>query len=356
MNWVIRDDVARILSCDLPWQEFARRTVLITGASGMLASYLVFTLAEWMRRNPECGTRLLLAVRSEDKARRRFGALLERPGVETVLWRGTEPVEPPCPVDYIVHAASIADSSRYLTCPVETLEPNVIGTWRLLELARRRPVKGFLFFSSGSAYGKVSGGAAIREEDSGFLLPQEVRSCYGESKRMGENLCASYAHEYHVPACSVRISHTYGPTMDLRGDSRVFAEFVRNIVDGEDIVLKSDGSAKRAFCYLSDAAEAFFRILLLGRPGAVYNMCNDEQFVSIRELAEKLAGQFPERALRVVFRPRSKGDPYAENKNANTDVLSTEKLRALGWRPAVSIEAGFRRTVASFEQEGADSE
>jgi len=139
--------------------------------------------------------------------------------------------------------------------------------------------------------------------------------------------------------------------MNLRGDSRVFAEFVRNIVDREDIVMKSDGSAKRAFCYISDATEAFLRILLCGAPGQVYNMCNDEAFVSIAELARKMTQLFPERNLQVRRIERAAGDTYSENKNANTDVLSTEKLRALGWKPGVTIEEGFRRTVLSFEKE-----
>jgi len=317
----------------------------------MLASYLVFAIAYYMKCNQNCGTKLYLAVRNAEKTKERFGELLDYPNIFTIHWDGVSEISETIKPDYIIHAASIADSSMYLVKPVETALPNTVGCWRLLELARKHPVKGFLFFSSGSAYGKVACKDVIREEDSGYLLPQDVRSCYGESKRMGENLCASYASEYGIPASSVRISHTYGPTMNLRGDSRVFAEFVRNIVDCEDIVMKSDGSAKRAFCYISDATDAFLRILLCGAPGQVYNMCNDEAFVSILELAEKMTRLFPERKLKVCRVTRAAGDSYSENKNANTDVLSTEKLRALGWKPKITIEEGFRRTVMSFEKE-----
>lgn len=350
MNTIIQEDISELLQRDIPWEKLDRSSILITGASGMLASYLVFAIAQRMADNPNCGTRLYLAVRNPEKARNRFGNLLDRPDVFIVYWDGVSELTADVAPDYIIHAASIADSSMYLVKPVETLLPNVIGSWRLLEIARNHPVKGFLFFSSASAYGKVTGKAVIREEDSGYLLPQEVRSCYGESKRMGENLCASYTSEYGVPAFAVRISHTYGPTMNLRNDTRVFAEFVRNIIDGEDIVMKSDGSAKRAFCYLCDAADAFFRILLCGTPGQVYNMCNDEAFVSIAELAQKMTQLFPERGLQVRRATRTVADTYAENKNANTDVLSTEKLRALGWKPKFTIEEGFRRTVLSLEK------
>jgi len=350
MNPVITEDVIGLLEKDIPWKRFDGHTILITGASGMLASYLVFTIAQYMRCNVDCGITLYLAVRNMEKAKERFGSLLDCPNVLITYWDGTSEIAEGIEPDYIIHAASIADSSMYLTKPVETALPNIIGCWRLLELARKHAVKGFLFFSSDITYGKVSGKQVICEEDSGYLLPQDVRSCYGESKRMGENLCASYASEYGIPAVAVRISHTYGPTMNLRDDSRVFAEFVRNIVDHENIVMKSDGNAKRAFCYISDATEAFFRILLFGTPGQVYNMCNDEAFVSIAELAEKMTRLFPERNLSVCRVSRKAEDCYAENKNANTVVLSTEKLRNLGWKPTVKIEEGFRRTVMSFEK------
>ena len=297
------------------------------------------------------GIRLYLAIRNPEKARRRFGSILNHPDVRIVPWDGVTELPGDIHADYIIHAASIADSSLYLSKPVETLLPNTVGTWRLLEMARRQPVRGFLFFSSSTVYGKVSSKAAIQENDSGFLLPQEVRSCYAESKRMGENLCASFASEYCVPAFAVRISHTYGPTMTLEKDTRVFAEFVRNIVNHEDIIMKSDGKAKRAFCYIVDAVDAFFRILFYGTPGEVYNMCNDEQFVSIAELAQRMTQLFPERGLQVRRVSRDAGDSYSENKNANTDVLSTQKLRNLGWKPTLSIEDGFRRTVLSFETE-----
>lgn len=350
MKKIIQEDITALLRADLPWKQLNGSSILITGASGMLASYLVFTIIQYMKTNEDCGIKLYLAVRNMEKAEKRFGQLLDDPNVFVIYWDGVSEISEEIEPDYIIHAASIADSSMYLVKPVETALPNIVGCWRLLELARKHPIKGFLFFSSGGAYGKVTGKNVIREEDSGYLLPQDVRSCYGESKRMGENLCASYASEYGVPAFSVRISHTYGPTMNLRGDSRVFAEFVRNVVDHENIIMKSDGTAKRAFCYISDATEAFLRILLKGTPGQVYNMCNDEAFVSIAELAEKMTQLFPERNLKVCRALRSSDDNYSENKNANTDVLSTEKLRGLGWQPKVSIEEGFRRTVLSFEE------
>lgn len=348
MNEVIREDINDILNKKIPWEKLSGKTVLITGATGMLASYMVYTVAalNQLTSADTEKTHMILAVRNIGKAHRQFGEL---PKTEIVPWEGGE-IQIDRRVDFIVHAASSADSSLYMPHPVETMLPNVIGTYYLLELARKNPVEGFLFFSSASTYGKISGKQCIEEDDSGYLNPGEVRSCYGESKRMGENMCISYAHEYRVPACCVRISHTYGPTMNLEQDTRVFAEFVRNVVEGQDIVMKSEGTAKRAFCYLSDAAAAFWTVLLKGTPGQIYNMCNSECFVSIRELADTLAALFPEKGLKVIHVQRDIGDSYSENRNANDVVNSNGKLKSLGWVPCVGIREGFFRTIRSFSQ------
>ena len=148
-----------------------------------------------------------------------------------------------------------------------------------------------------------------RETEYGYLDPATVRACYGESKRMGETLCVAYHAQYGVPAKIVRPFHTYGPGMDL-SDGRVFADFVADLVARRDLVMKSDGRAQRAFCYLADATVGFFTVLLRGEAGAAYNVGNPDAEVSILELARTLANLFPERGVRVVEagrRPKKMG-------------------------------------------------
>ena len=184
-----------------------------------------------------------------------------------------------------------------------------------------------------------------------YLQPTDVRSCYAESKRLGECFCAGYSSEYHIKTTIIRPQHTYGPTMDLH-DSRVFAEFVKNIVENHDIEMKSDGSAKRTFCYLSDAADAFWRVLLLGKSGEAYNLCNNNCFCSISELADIMASIYPEKNLQVIHVKRTTNDTYAEDKNANIVMFDNTKLKDLGWNPSISIKEGFKRTIDSFVIEG----
>ena len=257
----------------------------------------------------------------------------------------------PKKIDYIVHAASLASPQYYGINPIGTLLPNTIGTYNLLELAREHHVNGFLFFSSGDVYGVVPQGTReVKENDYGYIDPINIRSCYGESKRMGETMCKAFSSQFEVPAKSVRIYHTYGPTMDIVNDQRSFSEFVRDVVNGKDIRMKSDGTAVRAFCYVADAVDGFLRILKDGNTGEAYNLCNNEGEISIRDLAELLVRLQPEKNLKVIQMMRDKSDVYLESPVKETIHINTDKLRALGWSPRYGIEEGFLKTIRSFKE------
>jgi nucleoside-diphosphate-sugar epimerase len=230
---------------------------------------------------------------------------------------------------------------------VGTLKANTLGTYNLLELAREKKAGRFLFFSSGEVYGLMDEARMpVPEDYSGPLDSTDVRSCYAESKRLGETMCVSYLHQYGVPARIVRPFHTYGPGLSL-SDGRVFADFVADVVAGRDIVLRSSGDARRAFCYLADATEAFFTVLLKGTPGQAYNVGNDRAEISIRDLAELVAGLLPDRRVKVVRHeePSSAGYLPSAVTRALPDV---SKIAQLGWRPTTGLEEGFRRTIRSF--------
>lgn len=344
---VISADLATITASVPDLQRLGGKTVVVSGAAGFLPAYMVETLLYLNETGISSPVKVIGLVRNLDKARHRFAVYRDRNDLSLVEQDVVDPVALPGPVDYIVHAASQASPKYYGTDPVGTLRANTVGTMNLLELARVKQAAGFLFFSSGEVYGEVDRDKIpTREGDYGFVDPLQTRSCYAESKRMGENMCVCWAHQHGVPARIVRPFHTYGPGMSL-DDGRVFADFVADIVAGRNIVMKSDGSAVRAFCYLADATAAFFKVLLDGETAQAYNVGNDQCEISVLGLAELLVGLFPDRALRVVKNESIKQDGYLKSP-ISRNCPNIERICGLGWRPSTGLKEGFMKTIRSF--------
>ena len=344
---IILEDMKFITQTDLPWGKFAGKTVLITGANGFIPSYIVNTLIYLNEYMPEMNIRILGLVRDENKAVKPFGKFIERGKLKLMIQDVCDPIDPPGDVHYIIHAASQAAPNYYGIDPVGTLKANVIGTCNLLELARQMKIEGFLYFSSGEVYGNVDQGKLpTSESDYGYVDPTEVRSCYAESKRMGENMCVCWHHQYGVPAKIIRPFHTYGPGISFE-DVRVYAEFITDIVHKRNIVLRSNGAATRTFCYLADATIGSFTVLLKGENGQAYNISNDTCEISIKNLAHLLAGLFPEFKLKVISNQQERPKGYMESKILRTRP-DISKIRALGWKPKFSIEEGFKRTIEVY--------
>lgn len=338
---VIKEDMEDIYGRELDWRQFHERTVFISGAYGMLASYMVCFFM-YLNMHTEISVRVIAQGRDEKKAKERFEAFWEHENFRFYSGDILHSVRDIPEADYIIHAAGIANPRCYATMPVEVIEPNVIGTYHLLKLAVQKKCRGFLFFSTGDVYGRVLSPEHIDENTMGMLDPLEEHSCYGESKRLGETLCAAFCREYGVPVKMARIGHTYGPTMDIENDPRVFASFVKCIVEGEDIVLHSDGSARRPFCYIADAAAAFLLLLLEGASGEAYNVTNTEQFISVGELAGILA-EIPKKKVSVVMKARKAEDNYVEARLNPANRPCEAKLRKMGWETHYNVKDGFRR-------------
>ena len=343
MNSVISNDIKEIISTPIiDWNRLDKKTVLITGANGMLPSYMVYTLLS-LKEQRRLDVKVIAQVRNKTKAEEIFKDYLHNTSFELLVQDVTIPYSSLNDVDYAVHAASQASPKYYASDPVGTLMANVEGTINVLELANEKECESVLFFSSAEVYGE-SEAENISESDYGYLDPTSVRSCYAESKRMGEQLCSAWNSQYGTHCKSVRPFHTFGPNMSLN-DGRVFADFVKNIVNGENIVLKSRGEAKRAFCYVTDATVAFFKILLDGEDGMSYNMGNPEQEISIRELAQQLIGMYPEKGLQLIY------DINESDKVQQTAVKSVlpniNNLKKLGWSPSIPVTEGFRRVIES---------
>lgn len=350
MNNIIEKDLKEIFSKDIEWKAFNNKTVLISGAYGMLASYLIFMLI-YLREEKNIRVNIIAIVRSKEKFRKRFLDYAEKNYIDIYETCLLNPINVERNIDYIIHAASLANPSFYSVNPIEVLSPNIIGNYHLLNLATQKKVSAYLLFSTADIYGKVDDVKTITEETLGKIDPLNLRSCYSESKRMAETMCLSYYIQNKVPVKIARIAHTYGPNMDINNDPRVFASFVADVVNNRDIVMFSDGSDKRHFCYITDAVYAFFKILMDGKAGEAYNVCNQKEFISIQDLANRLISIYPERKLSIIRKQRDKSDNYLEDtEKKNSDIyISNQKLKDLGWNESVSVDEGFKRVIDYIE-------
>lgn len=342
---ILQEDIEDVVAnAALDWDSFCGKRVLITGASGFLSAYLVETLL-YLNSARKLDVQITALVRSRKNFENRFAHHFGNPNLAALVQDVSKPVDLKLPHHFIIHAASQASPKYYGIDPVGTLSANVLGTMQLLELARNHPVESFLYFSSGEVYGETQS-VPTKESDYGYVDPTSVRSCYAESKRMGENMCVSWHAQYQVPTKIVRPFHTYGPGMKL-DDGRVYADFVRDILENRSIVVKSAGTASRAFCYLADATAGFFTVLLKGENGVPYNVGNDRAEISVLDLANLLAGLYPEKRLKVIKEQNPASTGYLQSPIIR-NCPDISRVSSLGWAPKTGLAEGFKRTIESY--------
>lgn len=342
---VVAADLDEILARDLPWEHLRGTSVLVTGASGMLPSYTVFTL---LALNERCGAGITVygLVRNEAKARSVLADVVDRPDFHFVTQDIGQPVHLEGDLDYVFHGASAARPSLHASDPVGTIRANLVGTFNLLDLCVAKRARGFVFMSSAEIYGAQPAGTRLIPETSygGFDI-LNPRAAYSEGKRAAETVTAAYSAQYELSSWTVRFGHIYGPGMAL-DDGRVQADFAANLIEGRDIVLNSDGSAVRTYTYVGDAVAGMFTAMLRGKEIA-YNVADPAGLISIRELAETFVRSRPELGLRLVFTSPDDARSYSPAKLSGLD---SSRLIQLGWSPMVDLAAGIDRMVQSMSQ------
>ncbi len=352
-NSVFAEDMEQLGS--LPLMDKLRgRTVLVTGATGLIGQTIVSALlrcGEWEEaEDAKEPVYVIACVRNEEKARRMFGSADRgnlRLLVSDIL---SMPVEKlPVQVDYVIHAASQTSSRAFVDEPVETIFTAIDGTRRALEFAKNNDVKCFVYLSTMEVYGTPMDDEKIDEKHGTNLDTMQPRSCYPESKRLCEILCSSWQKEYGVPVRVLRLTQTFGPGVRY-DDGRVFAEFARCAMEKRDIVLKTAGLTCRSYLYTADAASAILTVMLCGEDQSAYNAANESTYCSIREMAELVAHECA--GGRIKVRIDAAEDPsklgYAPTLHMNLD---TTKLRSLGWKPVYGLADAYRRMMAAMEKE-----
>jgi dTDP-glucose 4,6-dehydratase/UDP-glucuronate decarboxylase len=275
----------------------------------------------------------------------RTAHLQERPEFTFLRHNVSTPMEITEPAEWIIHGACIASPSRYRQAPLETIDVNVNGTRHMLDYARRG-ARSMLFMSTSEVYGDPdSASVPTPETYVGRVAFTGPRACYDESKRLGETLCTIYHRNFGIPVKMIRPFNVYGPGQRL-DDKRLLPDMISAALEGRNLVLHSDGSATRSFCYLRDEIRGIVRVLFAGQDGVPVNVGDDRE-ITVRELAETVARQADPPQPKVLFDESTDPDYLVDNPQRRCPDLT--RLRGLkGWQPTVALDEGIARTLKSY--------
>lgn len=333
-NTIYREALERIVS------EIAIEDgrVLVTGATGLIGSCII----DLLMLSNDHGRRFEVYAlgRSKEKLHARFDAFKQSKHLHFIEQDVMKPLESGISYDYIIHGASNADPRNYALYPAETMLINLEGAKNVLNYCRDNVKTKVLLMSTFEVYGNA-GKDMYAETDCGVVDINKIRSCYPESKRCMEIMTRCYVDEYGVKAVIGRLSSIYGPTM-AKNDSKAHAQFIRNGLNGENIVLKSKGEQRRTYCYVIDAVTGLLCVLAKGEKGEAYNIANENAVVSIADVANTVANIARTKVLfDLPDDVEKKGFSVPQNC-----ILDNSKLRTLGWKGNYNLQQGIKETMA----------
>ena len=345
MNDIQREDY-QILGKDksIDWAQLKGASFLITGSTGVIGSNLVYALL-YNSQKMDLSLKVILPVRNTQKAEKLFAwadpviipyELGQKP---TLDWN----------VDYIVHLASPTSSRSFVESPTEVISSTVEGNRALLEWARENPVKKYVFLSSMEVYGFPKKGHRVTEKELGRFDPLITRNSYPISKISCEATCNAYSVQYGIPTVILRATQTFGPGVE-HDDPRVFGQMMRSVLDGKNIVLKSEGRTERCYLYTADAVSAILVALTKGVSGEAYSVANPKTYCSIAEMAEMVAEKIGKGRIGVKYDISSDVTELGYSPELYMD-LDVSKLEKLGWRAGVGLEDMYDRMIRSLGAE-----
>lgn len=337
-------DIEEIAAAPIDWSMLEGKSITITGASGFISSHLVLSL---LLRNDDYNSNIKVIglVRSMERAEKKYGNLLGREDLILVEQDVCDDFDMVPMADYVIHAASQASNWHFENDPVGTIRANLVGTDKVLRYALQNKAE-VLIVSSLKTYGLVTDGShELMEETQGYVDPDSYKNCYAMGKRASETLAASYSKQYGLNIKIVRPSYIYGAaSLD---DDRVWAQFIANVVRGENILLKSNGAPYRSFCYVTDTATAMLTVLLKGENLFPYNISSKDSNITIRDFAKKAVEAFPEKGLTLSFaNPEDAKEVQIDYTRQTPEIMNSDRLMGLGWNANVNILQGIKRAVA----------
>lgn len=330
------EDLQRITNLPLPWEKLADKNILVLGATGLIGSAIVTTL----QMNPAKSYNVYAAGRSISRLKKRFEEIHDS-SLHYLEHDLAYPIKSDINFHYVVDCASDANPAAFNSHPVEIIHTNIIGVDNILNYGLNHGMERFLYISSGEIYGEGDG-RKFDEEYSGYVNVLDPRACYPTSKRAAENLCVAYRKEYNLDIVIARPCHVFGPYFK-ESDDRAYAQFLRNALAGENIVLKSPGLIKRSWCYVADCTSAIFYILLKGENGQAYNIASKENEFTIRDFATAIANVI---GTDVIYDIPSN----APKAIISQGILDSTKLTKLGWKPELEFSQQILSTIEELRK------
>lgn len=333
------EDIKSVANSNLPWDKLKNKTMLLTGAGGLIGTFLTDVLM-YKNFQGDLNVKIIAVGRNKERAKERFFEywndehfLFLEHDINKTLTLNEK-------ANYIIHAASNTHPKLYANDPIGSLMTNVIGTHNLLEYAKNIKIDRFVFLSSVEIYGEaLSENDVFDEKYLGYIDCNQMRAAYPEGKRAGEALCNTYAHKYDLDFVITRLSRVYGATMRL-DDSKAMSQFIMKAVKGEDIVLKSKGEQRFSYCYVADAVRGILYAMFLGKINEAYNIA-DDSVLTLKEIAEYIAKLNNKKVVYDL--------PEAEEKQgyskATVALLNTEKIKRLGFVAYDDLKTGVEKTI-----------
>lgn len=337
-NKYFYNELEELATLDIPFEEMSNKNILVTGANGLIASYLIDFLV-YVVETKKINLNIYALCRNEEKASKRFISHKNKEYFNLIIQDVCDNYNFKIKFDYIVHAASNAHPKAFLENPIGVIEANVIGTKKLLDYSVKNGNERFLYISSSEVYGENQVVEKYKEDDYGKIETMNFRSCYPESKRMAETLGCCYEKQYGINFISARPGYIYGANY-IEESTRANEEFIKLAIAGKDIILRSKGEQIRSYCYVADCVSAILLILLKGESGKAYNIANEEQEVSIKEFVEYLAEVTNVKVIFNIEDIQNKG--YAKVKNT---ILDNTSLKILGWKEKFSLSRSIKNIL-----------
>lgn len=335
------EDVIATAQLDLPWEKLEGHSILLSGSTGLLGSFLVDVLMTKNEKGLNCTVYAL--GRSEKKAKERFTKWNNNEHFIFIPYDVNKQFEAENlgNIGYVLHLASNTHPVQYATDPIGTIMTNIIGLQNMLELAVKHQAIRFAFASSNEIYGENRGDVELFDEHyCGYIDSNTLRAGYPESKRCGEALCQAYMMQKGIDVVIPRFTRSYGPTMQM-SDTKALSQFIKKGIAGENIVLKSGGTQYYSYQYVADSVSGLLTVLLKGKSGEAYNIADQESDIMLKDLARIIADYA---GTQVVFEVPGAVEAAGYSK-ATKARLDGSKVKQLGWNPGYTIKNGVHRTM-----------